>query len=104
MKWLGNHWNLFGREFPSEDEEQAKYTVVMHVHSIHFSDHLCHNATSYMVQNIKKQNKIKVLYLIYLQPFSHEQTVESKTLFIVATDAHYYKIIEILKQFTNLKL
>ena len=36
----------------------------MHEHSIHFSDHLCHNATSYMLQNFKKQNKIKVLYLI----------------------------------------
>jgi len=26
-----------------------------------------------------------------------------KTLFVVPTDAHYYKVIEILKQFTNLK-
>jgi len=28
----------------------------------------------------------------------------AKNTFIVPTDAHYYKIIEILKQFTNLKL
>jgi len=28
----------------------------------------------------------------------------SKTLVIVPKDAHYYKIIEMLKQFTNLKL
>ena len=27
-----------------------------------------------------------------------------KKLFVVPTDAHYYKIIEMLKQFTNLKL
>jgi len=27
-----------------------------------------------------------------------------KMLFIVPTDAHYYKTIEMLKQFTNLKL
>jgi len=28
-------------------------------------------------------------------------TTGSKTLFIVPTDAHYYKIIEMLKQYNN---
>ena len=28
----------------------------------------------------------------------------TETLFIVQTDAHYYKVIEMLKQFSNLKL
>jgi len=30
---------------------------------------------------------------------THRQVDESKTLFIVPTDAHYYKIVEMLKQF-----
>ena len=34
----------------------------------------------------------------------HRASIVSKTFFIVPTDAHYYKIIEMLKQFTNLKL
>jgi len=29
----------------------------------------------------------------------HRASIVSRTLFVVATDAHYYKIIEILKQF-----
>jgi len=34
----------------------------------------------------------------------HRASIVSKTLFIVTGDAHSYKIIETLKQFTNFSL
>jgi len=39
-----------------------------------------------------------------ISSYLHHASIISKTLFIVPTDAHYYKITEMLKQFTNLKL
>jgi hypothetical protein len=51
---------------------------------------------------VKGNNKEKKR--INRSSYLHSASVVSKTLFIVPTDAHYYKIIEMLKQFTNLKL
>ena len=33
--------------------------------------------------------------------YLHRTSIVSETLFIVPTDAHYYKIIEMLKQYKN---
>jgi hypothetical protein len=37
----------------------------------------------------------------FITSYLHRKTIVSKTLFIDPTDAHYYKIIEILKQYKN---
>jgi len=44
-----------------------------------------------------KFNVLQLILDIYSPYFKN--SLESKTLFIVPTDAHYYKIIEMLKQF-----
>jgi hypothetical protein len=52
---------------------------------------------------IATKNHLKITYTL-ISSYLHRASIVSKILFIVQTDAHYYKIIEMLKQVTNLKL
>jgi hypothetical protein len=40
-------------------------------------------------------------FSVFMRYTQHFIECTSKSLFVVPTDAHYYKIIEMLKQFTN---
>jgi len=49
---------------------------------------------------VKGKNRIERCFSSYL----HRASIVSKTLFVVPTDAHYYKIIEMLKQYQIITL